>query len=61
MTTNELRLAIEAPAEGAGYEFEIGLVDTILREVGQEPGALPLLSHALLETWETARGVFADV
>src|SRR6185436_14651675 len=28
----------------------------ILRDVGDEPGALPLLSHALLETWKRRAG-----
>ncbi|MEP6667105.1 MAG: WD40 repeat domain-containing protein, partial [Nocardioidaceae bacterium] len=37
-------------------EFVPGLVDLILRDVGSEPGALPLLSHALLETWRRRRG-----
>jgi len=32
------------------------LVDLIVRDVGQEPGNLPLLSHALLETWHRRRG-----
>lgn len=28
----------------------------LLHDVGDEPGALPLLSHALLETWKRRRG-----
>lgn len=52
MTSQELRRAIEEPAKHKGWEFEPGLVDLILRDVGEEPGALPLLSHALLETWK---------
>src|SRR5207247_4111609 len=56
MTTPELRRAIEEPARGAAWEFEAGLVDLLLRDVGDEPGALPLLSHALLETWKRRRG-----
>jgi hypothetical protein len=31
-------------------------VDLLLRDVGDEPGALPLLSHALLETWKRRQG-----
>jgi hypothetical protein len=31
-------------------------VDLLLHDVGHEPGALPLLSHALLETWQKRRG-----
>jgi WD40 repeat protein/class 3 adenylate cyclase len=56
MTAEELRLAIEEPAKRGHWEFEPGLVDFILRDVGDEPGALPLLSHALLETWKRRAG-----
>ena len=62
MTPEELRCAIEEPAKHGGWEFEPGLVDLLLNEVGAhglhepEPGALPLLSHALLATWERRRG-----
>ena len=56
MTPDELREAITAPAQAAGWEFQPGLVDLILRDVGTEPGALPLLSHALLETWKRRQG-----
>jgi WD40 repeat protein/class 3 adenylate cyclase len=56
MTVDELRRAIEEPAKRSHWEFEAGLVDLILRDVGDEPGALPLLSHALLETWKRRAG-----
>lgn len=56
MTADELRRAIEEPARLGGWTFETGLVDLILRDVGDEPGALPLLSHALLETWKRRSG-----
>ena len=56
MTSDELRRAIEEPARLGHWEFEPGLVDLILRDVGDEPGALPLLSHALLETWKRRAG-----
>lgn len=52
MNAAELRRAIEEPAKNKGYTFEAGLVDLILRETGDEPGSLPLLSQALLETWK---------
>ncbi len=57
-----LRRAIEEPARLAGWELEPGLVELILRDVGisadhpPEPGALPLLEHALLETWQRRAG-----
>ena len=56
MTSEDLRRAIEEPARHGHWEFEPGLVDLILRDVGNEPGALPLLSHALLETWKRRAG-----
>ena len=56
MSDKELRRAIEEPARRGRWEFEPGLVELLLREVGHEPGALPLLSHALLETWQRRRG-----
>ena len=55
-TSDELRRAIEAPAEVAGLSVETGLVDVILRDLAREPGSLPLLSHALLETWQRRIG-----
>ena len=62
MSRDELRRAIEEPAKRGGWEFEPGLVDLLLNDIGAdgtgqpEPGALPLLSHALLATWERRRG-----
>ncbi len=52
MTGAELREAIEGPAQLAGLRLEAGLVELLVRDVEGEPGALPLLSHALAETWE---------
>lgn len=51
MTAREMRRAIEEPAKQGGWDFQSGMVDLFLRDVRGEPGALPLLSHALLETW----------
>jgi len=56
MSDEEMRRAIEEPARRGRWEFEPGLVDLILHDVGHEPGALPLLSHALLETWQRRHG-----
>jgi WD40 repeat protein len=56
MSDEEMRRAIEEPALRGRWEFEPGLVDLLLHDVGHEPGALPLLSHALLETWQRRRG-----
>jgi len=51
-----LRAAITGPAESAGLLLEPGLVDLLVREVEGQPGALPLLSHALRRTWERREG-----
>jgi formylglycine-generating enzyme required for sulfatase activity len=51
-----LRRIITEPAARAGLDLEAGLVDTILDDVRGEPGGLPLLEHALLETWERRVG-----
>ena len=52
----ELRRIIEEPAHQGEWQLEPGLVELMLQDVGDEPGALPLLSHALLETWKRQRG-----
>ena len=51
-----LRTAVETPARQAGLLIEPGLVDLLVREVRNDPGALPLMSHALLETWKRREG-----
>lgn len=62
MNAGELRRVIEEPAKRGGWELEPGLVELLLQDVGAEtghlpePGALPLLSHALLETWRRRQG-----
>jgi hypothetical protein len=52
MDTDMLRQAIEAPARRVGLSFEPGLADDILSGIASEPGALPLLEHALFELWK---------
>ncbi len=56
MSEEELRRAIERPGEQAGLVLEPGVVEGILRDVAGQPGALPLLSHSLLETWKRRSG-----
>ncbi len=48
---DRLREAVEGPARVAGLRLEPGLVDLVVRDADGQPGALPLLSHALAETW----------
>ena len=56
MSRDELRRAIELPAARAGLRLEPGLADRMLADCEGEPGALPLLSSALLELWQRRDG-----
>jgi WD40 repeat protein/DNA-binding SARP family transcriptional activator/energy-coupling factor transporter ATP-binding protein EcfA2 len=56
MTQTALRAAIEEPARLASLVVEPGLVDLLVNEVADQPGALPLMSHALRETWQRREG-----
>ena len=57
MTEAELKRSITEPAEKAGLQFEPGLVDRMLADVGQEPGNLPLLEFVLAALWEHRQGI----
>ena len=72
MTEEELRSAITGPAKKAGLDIEAGLVELLLRDLApadqreqpvaaHEPGTLPLLSHALVATWDLSRGGWLTV
>jgi energy-coupling factor transporter ATP-binding protein EcfA2 len=56
MSTAELRSAMEQQATAVGLRFEADLSNTILDAVQEEPGAMPLLQHALLEMWYRRHG-----
>ncbi|MFF5233261.1 hypothetical protein [Dactylosporangium sp. NPDC000521] len=66
MSEPELRQAINQPAQLAQLTVQPELVEVLLRDLaprqssdgraGHEPGALPLLSHALLATWQQSSG-----
>ncbi len=62
MPASAVREAIEVPAGLAGLGLEGGLVETMLMNFGvaggrdYDPGALPLLAHALYETWRRRDG-----
>ncbi len=51
MTPAQLREAIERPAAAVGLALEPNLAELIVRDVEAEPGALPLMSHALYLLW----------
>ncbi|MFF8960990.1 hypothetical protein [Streptomyces sp. NPDC014894] len=56
MSRDELREAIVKPAAGAGLLVERSLTARIVAEIADEPGGMPLMSHALRETWRLGRG-----
>ena len=51
MNRKELQAAIRRPAENTEVSFEPGLVETLLDDVENKPGSLPLLQFALREMW----------
>lgn len=62
LSADALRRVIAEPARAAGIEVEPALVEVLVSEAtggpgaSLEPGALPLLSHALYVTWLAATG-----
>ncbi|MGW2329870.1 nSTAND1 domain-containing NTPase [Streptomyces sp. NPDC001700] len=56
MSRTELREAIVRPAAADGLIVERSLTERLLDEVEGAPGGLPMMSHALLETWRHRSG-----
>jgi len=64
MSVEQVRRAVVEPARLARTEVAAGLVEVLLADLApdtdvngaHEPGALPLLSHALLTAWEHSHG-----
>ena len=56
MSDVELERAVIEPARLVGLRLEPGLAELAVRDVAGQPGALPLLSHALRATWERRDG-----
>ena len=61
MTESDLRLAIVGPADAAGLRIDDALTDTIINDLlvaggDGAAGVLPLLSQAMLLTWENREG-----
>ncbi|WP_416958202.1 XRE family transcriptional regulator [Streptomyces sp. Agncl-13] len=56
MSLDELRRAVVSPAQKAGLTVEGALLASLTAQAHGQAGALPLLSHALLETWRRRRG-----
>ena len=51
MSHPELARAIRKPAGAVGYAVEDALVETILKDAGEEPGSLALVEFTLTELW----------
>jgi uncharacterized protein YjbI with pentapeptide repeats len=52
MSPEELRRAIECPAERAGASLDRATVNLLIDQAGNREGVLPLLQFALLRIWE---------
>jgi WD40 repeat protein len=57
LTRSQMEVAITGPsqirrAEFQPFDFEEGLVNTLINEAGDRPDQLPLLQHALMRTWK---------
>ncbi|WP_436758143.1 nSTAND1 domain-containing NTPase [Streptosporangium sp. V21-05] len=52
----DLQEIVVRPAARAGLTVEPDLLATVLADAAEEPGNLPLVSHALLETWRNRTG-----
>ena len=56
LTEAELREAVTGPARAAGASVERALLQRVVADAVGQPGALPLVSHAMLQTWRHRRG-----
>jgi DNA-binding SARP family transcriptional activator/ABC-type glycerol-3-phosphate transport system substrate-binding protein len=56
MSPQELQRAIEGPAATVGVTFEPGLATSIVADVADRAGALPLLQYALTELFDNRQG-----
>ncbi len=55
MNREQLRAAITKPVEQLGVEFEGGLVERLLQDVGTNEGSLPLLQLVLYLLWKNVQ------
>ena len=56
MRPEEIRRAVEEPARQVGLQIEPALVDAVVSDMQDAPGALPLMSTALVEVWRGRSG-----
>ncbi len=55
LNSDEIREAIEKPAELVGLGIEPGLTEKLVADVGDYPESLPLLQFTLTELWKESR------
>ncbi len=56
LNNQELEAAVLSPLSKIGMSAEPGLINAIIKDVSQQPGALPLLQYALTELFERRMG-----
>jgi WD40 repeat protein/energy-coupling factor transporter ATP-binding protein EcfA2 len=61
MSRAQLQEAIEGPARRVGLHLEGGLAERILADGADDAGALPLVAHALVETWLRRDGTLLTI
>ncbi|MDQ6746572.1 MAG: hypothetical protein M3010_00485, partial [Candidatus Dormibacteraeota bacterium] len=72
MSSDQLRAVVTLPAQTEGLDLEPGLVELLLLDLGvaeddaagaagYDPGALPLLAHALRASWQQREGQMLTV
>lgn len=61
LNDEELAETIYGPAENVGAIIEEGLIETIIDDVREQPGALPLLQYALTELFERREGALLTI
>lgn len=62
LTDEDIRSAVHGPAGKAGLAVDPGFADLLVADLRHSgAGGLPLLSHALLSTWERGRGTVLTI
>jgi WD40 repeat protein len=54
LSRDQIRSAIEGPAQVFGGKVEPRLVSRVVNDMGTDPDQLPLMQHALMRLWELA-------
>jgi WD40 repeat protein/energy-coupling factor transporter ATP-binding protein EcfA2 len=55
MNSEEVRQVITSPIRTFGVDIEPDLVETLLRELAENPDYLPILQHAMMRMWDRWR------